>query len=310
MLKGAEGEDLALGIPTALPGSLATLADDYIVFNQIRVPWRSSVLELDHVVIGPNGVFNVECKHMVGEIDGSHTDKQWIQRKCGAGGVWTTREFRNPILQVKRSSHALATYLRARGIDVWVEPIMVFTHPAGRLRASSNSTPLLKLEQLAPCIQMSGTRRPFRQQTATTRAIKLLRNGDWRSNDVGTARGTAGAAPSDRPGGPRHISNFMRDLVPERVEAFMHQNLSRARKEARQEEKQSARTSARGSTIPMVRLRTPTPGRDEFKRRPRFTVIRGGASRTTSRRRTIVRTIMKSVETVQTEESDENEISF
>jgi hypothetical protein len=62
LLKGAEGEDIALGIPATLPGSLFTLPDDYIVFNHVRLPWRNTELELDFVVVGPNGVFNIECK--------------------------------------------------------------------------------------------------------------------------------------------------------------------------------------------------------------------------------------------------------
>src|SRR6185369_9550970 len=43
-LKGAEGEDLALGVPTARLGSLSTLPDDYIVFNQLQVPWRDTTI--------------------------------------------------------------------------------------------------------------------------------------------------------------------------------------------------------------------------------------------------------------------------
>ena len=53
-LCGAEGEDRALGIPVTLPGSLATLPDDYTVFNQLEVPNGTSFCELDYVVIGPN----------------------------------------------------------------------------------------------------------------------------------------------------------------------------------------------------------------------------------------------------------------
>jgi hypothetical protein len=306
LLIGAQGEDMALGYPTALPGSLATLPDDYIVFNQLRVPWLNTVLEIDHVVVGPNGVFNVECKHMVGEIEGADHARKWTQRKRGAGSVSIEREFRNPILQVKRSSHALARYLRARGIHVWVSPIVVFTHPAARVRATSNSTPLLKLEQLAPCIAMSDTRYAYRHQAAVTRALKRLCDEDGGHAEL-RANGLATTTSDPRSGGPHHISYFMRDLIPERVQAFMTHDLAQARKEARREEKLAARN--RASTPPIPQTYAPAP-RPLFKRRPRFTIVRGGATGVFRRRRMTVHTVLRSVETVQTEETDENEICF
>lgn len=65
----------------AKSASYSTLPDDYIVFDQLRIPWRDASVELDHVVVCPNCIFNVEFKHWVGEISGSDTDGVWIQRK-------------------------------------------------------------------------------------------------------------------------------------------------------------------------------------------------------------------------------------
>lgn len=226
--KGAQGEDLALGIPCVQPGSLAMLDDDYIVFNQVRVPWRDTALELDFVVVGRNGVFNVECKHLVGEIVGRDVDRNWVQQKRGSGGIPVTKHARNPVIQVRRSTHALATYLRSCGIDVWVHALVVFTHPAAKLSVSSNAVPVLTLPQLVDRIATFRPSTPFRQQGAAIRALRRLQD-----PVPGIDSRTAPAETVSGAGGPRHIRYFMRDMVPERIEAFMkHDMRSEIRKQS------------------------------------------------------------------------------
>jgi hypothetical protein len=298
LLKGAEGEDLALGVPAAQPGSLSTLPNDYIVFNQLRIPWRDTSVELDHVIVGPNGIFNVECKHWAGEISGNDTDRTWIQRKLVSSRLHTTRQMRSPLHQVRRSTHALATYLRSMGINVWVEGVTVFTHPAATLSVRTNSVPVLTLPQLAHYIETYQPLIPFRYQGAAMRAIKLLLGEKRRAE---TARAKRAELSPDS-SGPRHISYFMRDLIPERVEAFMSHDLRHVAKGAEPTSSMIANSSAPSRPEPESTHSTSS----KRTRRPRLTVIRGNVTGTTMRRKT-VRTYLKCVETVRTEETNEME---
>jgi hypothetical protein len=298
-LKGAEGEDLALGAPVVQPGSLSTLPNDYIVFNQLRIPWRDTSAELDYVVVGPNGIFNVECKHWAGEISGSDTDRAWIRRKPVSGRLHTTRQMRSPLHQVRRSTHALATYLRSMGINTWVEAVTVFTHPAATLSVRTDSVPVLTLPQLAPHIETYRPLIPFRHQAAAMRTIKLLLDEKRRAYTKRSAPATDAVGGTD---GPRHITYFMRDFVTERVEAFMSHDLRKAIKNAAPEHdrpldpvfaplKPSAPESrAAGNTRPKI------------AKAARLTVIPGGASGA-ARHRTTVRTYLRCIETTKTEET-------
>jgi hypothetical protein len=291
LLKGAQGEDLALGVPTAVPGPLSRLGDDYMVFNQLRVPWRNTTLELDFVVVGPNGVFDIECKHLVEEIVGRDVDQQWVQRKRGRGGVLITRGARNPVVQVRRSARALATYLRSIGINVSVHAVVVFTHPVAKLSVSSNSVPVLTLPQLADHI--ANLHGPFQQQGAVMRALKVLRDTEPSSVAIGTAQRKAVSMA----GGPKHISYFMRDIVPERVEVFMKHDIRAA---MRKQHGSAPATSQRSTTAsPPAIPRT-------YRPRRQLRVITFARSGEKLRRRT-VRTY-RCEETIETEKSNESEI--
>ena len=75
---GAQGEDTALA-------RLKDLPDTYTIFNQLEVPNNNSrrgFVELDLVVVGPNGVFVVEVKNN--------------NRAVGAGGGRCTADLRSP----------------------------------------------------------------------------------------------------------------------------------------------------------------------------------------------------------------------
>lgn len=213
-LCGAEGEDWALGVPTALPGSLTTLPDGYTVFNQVVVPNGKSSRELDFVVIGPNGIFAIEIKHHRGEISGKETDFSWCQRKCSRAGNTYEQDLRNPVGQLKGAIHALKQYLKAQGIHPWIQGIVVFTHPECSLSLGEMSVPVLRLESLAAFI------RNYRGNESQTR--------------IGTVIRALQGIREERlkPPYPQHISYFMKDFVTpkERVEGIMNYDLKAAMK--------------------------------------------------------------------------------
>lgn len=213
-LHGAVGEDRALGVPRALPGSLATLPAEYVVFNQVIVPNGKSCRELDFVVVGPRGIFAIEVKHHRGAISGRETDLGWRQRKRSHAGNFYEQDLRNPVGQLKGAIHVLKRYLRDQGINLWIEGIVVFTHPECTLSLGEMPMPVLRLEKLAPWILDYRSARPPIQAEVMIKAIQRLREG------------------RRSPPSPQHISYFMRDFVTprERVEGIMNYDLKKAMK--------------------------------------------------------------------------------
>jgi hypothetical protein len=247
-LCGAEGEDWALGVPTALPGSLSTLPDGYTVFNQVTIPNGKSFRELDFVVVGPNGIFGIEVKHHRGEISGKETDLNWCQRKRSRAGNTYEQGLRNPVGQLKGAIHTLKQYLKTQGIHPWIQGIVVFTHPKCTLTLGEMSMPVLRLESLASFIR------------------------DYRGNESQTRMGTVIRALQGireerlKPPYPQHVSYFMKDFVTprERVEGIMNYDLKAAMK--RQAKKKPFLPSP---TVPTVAA----PPRPRRRRRPVLAVI-------------------------------------
>jgi hypothetical protein len=197
-LHGASGEDRALGHPVVYPGSLAELPDHYIVFNNLEVPTENGgKRELDQVVLGRNGLFVVEVKHLRGEISGSDTDRNWQQVKRSQAGHAYTTAVRNPVSQVRSAAGVLHRYLATRGIDIRVQGIVVFTHPDVVLKVKVERVPVVKLPDLAGTILRHAATRPPRPFMEAVTALKALR---------------PGVANEPEPG-LQHVSVFMRDVV-------------------------------------------------------------------------------------------------
>ncbi len=92
----------------------AQLPSDYIVWTNVLIPnSRSSVgsVEIDVLVVGPNGVFNFEIKSQEGTVYGNEADRQWrLESSRGSGYI------RNPVQQAKAQAKALRAYLRENGV--------------------------------------------------------------------------------------------------------------------------------------------------------------------------------------------------
>ncbi len=102
---GARGEERVSGILRELP-------DRYHVFNDFVA--RGS--HVDHVVVGPAGVFAVETKYWRGRVT--------IEDGCVlVNGVLPTR---SPLDQVRREAHRVRQALADSGWDGLVTPVLVF----------------------------------------------------------------------------------------------------------------------------------------------------------------------------------------
>src|SRR5690554_1020770 len=80
---GLEGEARSEGVLSGLP-------DSYYVFPSIDIEYQGKKSQIDHLVVGPTGVFVIESKNVKGCIVGSDSDKDITVYKTGCkGGQYT-----------------------------------------------------------------------------------------------------------------------------------------------------------------------------------------------------------------------------
>ena len=106
--RGAEGERLVAAILDGLP-------DEYVVFHDLRLP-APSKSNVDHLVIGPRGVFTVDTKNF------THPVTRGVGR--GADRLWTGRS------PVRLESAKWETSVVSERIGVRVDPFMCILSPA------------------------------------------------------------------------------------------------------------------------------------------------------------------------------------
>ena len=116
-----------------LPRALSGLDDSYYLINSLNLPGRAD--DIDHVVVGPNGVFALETKNHRGRI--FWRDGQWYQSKMSRGGhLQPERPMRDPARQLKRNVDYLRSCINrtdralSQRSRLWIEGAVVFTHPA------------------------------------------------------------------------------------------------------------------------------------------------------------------------------------
>lgn len=132
---GAAGERL-------VADALARVLDDeWTLFRG----YRNRRGEIDHVLLGPRGLFAIEVKNHNARID-VHGD-QWRSTKYDRYGnpVGLRQEMsdgrgRSPSIQLSEPASQLAGFLRSRGQAVPVERVVVLTHDRAQLRSSTSPT--------------------------------------------------------------------------------------------------------------------------------------------------------------------------
>jgi nuclease-like protein/TadE-like protein len=124
------------------------LPEDYVLINGLTLPKAAG--DVDHLVVGPSGLFLLETKMMAGHIVCS-TDGTWRRTKLGRGGTPYSAYIGDPAAQVQRNIFAVRHCLRRRvpqlvsGTSLWVEGLVVFPHPKTELSTEHSRVPAIHL---------------------------------------------------------------------------------------------------------------------------------------------------------------------
>jgi hypothetical protein len=136
---GVEGENMVTQVLKS------KLKDDYYLVNDVLyVNDRGYKENIDHVVLGPNGIFAIETKHYSGKVT------------C-KGSYWQVPfPFgRSPSSQAKGNAYWVKKAIDTSGFEtfrVWVEPIVVFSNPDVELEIVDPEVEVVRLDELVNSI--------------------------------------------------------------------------------------------------------------------------------------------------------------
>jgi hypothetical protein len=117
------------------------LNDDYYILNDLYL--HNGGGDIDHIVLGPNGVFVLETKNWSGRIS-CNGDKWQRAEKSNFSG--------SPSRQVKRNAAKIKQIIEnnqnLRLLDIQVEAIVVLTNNHAILHLNNSTVPILGLPQV------------------------------------------------------------------------------------------------------------------------------------------------------------------
>ncbi len=102
--------------------------------------------DIDALLINQKGVFAFEVKNYSGIIkcDGDN----WTRTKIGRGGGRYEGYVGAPSEEAKRHAHDLNQYLRRRGIEIEIVPVVVIAAQDAQLYCDNCSVPVIKMHEL------------------------------------------------------------------------------------------------------------------------------------------------------------------
>jgi len=155
----------------AVTNKLLSLDNTYYLINDVKLPGQQG--NIDHVVVGPCGVFAIETKNYSGSVI-CYGDK-WYQGRH----TWLLPPRRRfPISSISSQARGnavrLANSLRNRGFNVWVQPIVVFSGRWTRLWLRNPTVPVVKLSKLPSFLTVGEVELTDKYNAALSDAILSL----------------------------------------------------------------------------------------------------------------------------------------
>jgi hypothetical protein len=142
------------------------LSDDYILINDLYLHNG----DIDHIVLGPSGIFVLETKNWNGDITCNGDEWQRVGKRNFKG---------SPSRQVKRNAakikHIIDSSQAFRSLGVWVEGIVVFTNNHATLHLNNPTVFILKLPQLPNYITTHGSSNNYSGQQIEAIGKEILK---------------------------------------------------------------------------------------------------------------------------------------
>jgi len=132
--KGAEGEKL-------VAKKLNQLPEDYYVFNDVTIPTLKG--NIDHVVVGPSGIFALETKNHKAKY--TIWGEQWVK-----SGLYDRKVRNNPGRQAQRNAKGLMKYLSHKGIRgvKWITSMVILVNDDYEIKKNPRNYVVLKPSEL------------------------------------------------------------------------------------------------------------------------------------------------------------------
>ncbi|MDQ6674886.1 MAG: NERD domain-containing protein, partial [Chloroflexota bacterium] len=163
------------------------LPQEFVLINGLKLPRGAG--DIDHLVVGPTGVFLLETKTMAGQVV-CGPDGNWRRTKVGRAGTPYAAYIGDPAAQVQRNILAVRDCLRTqvpglfRRPPLWIEGVVVFPHPRTELDADHSRVPAMRLDQVAPHICLHVPQRPLQPHEVDKVVDVLLVEGRERPREV------------------------------------------------------------------------------------------------------------------------------
>lgn len=125
---------------------LARLPKEYKVLSDLTIAVDDRKSQLDHIVIGPNGIFVIETKNHNGKIVGSHDDYYTYQKKTLANGQVNHKRMYSPVKQVNTQVYRVSEALKEEKIRHWVQGIVFFSNPRVDVEIERGTTPIFQIK--------------------------------------------------------------------------------------------------------------------------------------------------------------------
>ncbi len=172
--KGIRGEKEVTEALQKLPDSYYLL-DDVVLYHKVG--------NIDHILLGPNGIFVIETKNYKGEI--SCYEDTWRRYMWQCRGKWNYVKVSYPISSISKQAKRNAVIVRRfleendhSGLfkNIWVNALVVFANPHIELALHKLTLPVLRLFELSDFIERVKTDKSLSDRDLKTLGEIILKN--------------------------------------------------------------------------------------------------------------------------------------
>ena len=163
--QGYKGEDEVTRVLSS------ALSDDYHLINDVI--FSDGYGNIDHIVLGPNGLFTIETKNHRGKIKCYGDHWSWQYRRANRTGLdhstnidlgsSPSKQVKMNVVRVKRALRALDAFGLS---DVWINGAVVFSNPNVDLEIIEPppNVDILRVQELPEYIRTKKSRNHFSQK--------------------------------------------------------------------------------------------------------------------------------------------------